>query len=312
MATPLTLTSFSGEQASAGYARYSSTAALGIPPGEVKTAKIAAFTRATFFSEELFGGKQLVVVGPANVPDLSVGLGRGAASIIVLRVEPTTNTVRACCFGQLAPSACGEFTPGSNTCAGALAKYCANPASLGDQNCRTWCANNPTVCDSAVMQYCGMHPNDVFCGCITSQAAVRGIVNPKCVDRKCLNGGYLTAAMQSGQCPSIISCDIKLTLDNSGVEIGSSIPIQQNCGGESTITTEYTELDADAVAAQAALQKQVMLFIVALVIILGGIGVFVFMGDDKPTQWTAQQYPQQYPQQYGVQQYAPAQFVQRY
>lgn len=285
-AQPVQLLSFAGEPATAMYLRYTSTTSVGIPPGEVRSAKIAAFTKVVFFSEESFGGKQLAVMGPANIPDLSVSLGRGAASMIVTRVEPTTDTVRACCFGQSAPATCGEYTPGGNSCAGALAKYCANPASLGDQNCRTWCANNPTVCDSAVIQYCGMHPTDVFCGCITSQAAVRGIVNPKCVDRKCLNGGYLTAAMQSGACPSIISCDIKLNLMNSGVELGSSIPIQQNCGGtqNSTVTTTYTDLDAEAIANQEAVKKKVMIFVVVIIVVMmGGIGLWVFLSDDTPT-----------------------------
>lgn len=301
---PLIAWSFAGDQASAGYARISSTAAIGIPPGELKTAKIAAFTKVVFFSEESFGGKQLAAMGPNNIPDVSISLGRGAASLIITRVEPTTDTVRACCFGQLSPGSCGEFTPGGNTCAGALAKYCANPASLGDQNCRTWCANNPTVCDSAVMQYCGMHPNDVFCGCVNSQASVRGIVNPKCVDRKCLGGGYLTAAMQSGSCPSIISCDIKLNLMNSGVELGSSIPIQQNCGGSQNATTTITtaELDAEAIANQEAKKKQVMIFVIIIVaVLLGGLGLWVFMSDDAPKippQQTAQGYPTVYPAVY--------------
>jgi hypothetical protein len=42
--------------------------------------------------------------------------------------------------------------------------------------------------------------------------------------------------MRNTACPTVVNCDIKNYLENSGVILSNSVPIQQNCGDTGSVT----------------------------------------------------------------------------
>lgn len=145
---------------------------------------------------------------------------------------------------------------------------------------------HPEICDRAVLSYCELNPNDQYCSCIKSIAAVKGVINPKCVDAACLRTGYLTTNMQSTQCPTVINCEINATLVNSGMSVYTSIPIEQNCGGSNngsgsvpgvveTTVKEQPVPSQSPQSPQSSLAdfKYLIIFIFLVVILIAIIGV---------------------------------------
>jgi len=201
--------------------------------------EIAPFTEVTLYDSLNLTGNTLLLEGPTSVPNLSsYGFNDKAQSMTIVFVPPPLATQAQCCWGSTTDT-CGNYIPGSSTCNTSLLGYCAANMST-DPQCKTWCSANPGQCDAIMPAYCAAHPSDPYCSCLLSPVLSNPTtksINPKCVDSKCLLSGYLNSNMQGTACPSIITCDMQVALTNSGVQLGTYVPIEQNCGGNVTTAT---------------------------------------------------------------------------
>lgn len=229
---------FGGQFSSVGYGNYPNAAAMGIGNDSISSLKLAAFSQATFYDDYDFSGASFVIYGPVDIASLpSYGpFNDRISSMKVARVEPSDTLKMSCCDGTTPSYQCGGYAPGSALCTAAIANYC--PTHLGEARCQAWCKVNTAACDAGVVSFCNSNPTSPYCTCVRSPAATAGVMNPKCVDRKCIDTGYMTSGMLASGCPSIVNCDVKVQLDNSGITLANIIPIQQNCGGG--VTTNPT------------------------------------------------------------------------
>ena len=233
--TIYTLNDYAGSTGSLPYGRYPSMDRTGIPNDSMNSIKVAAFTTVILYFDPNFQGRATLLVGPVNIPSFGVYQGQisnAISSLIVTRNEPTMDTKLKCCQGSLPDYSCGEYVPGSSMCSSNTATYCST--HMGDPYCQSWCRSNTILCDKPVTDYCAINPNDPYCSCVNSIASKANIANPKCVDIKCLDTGYLTTSMANTNCPSIVTCDIVVQMQNAGIILSNKIPIQQNCGANST------------------------------------------------------------------------------
>ncbi len=162
-----------------------------------------------------------------------------------------------------------------------LQQYCTK--HLGAQECREWCkaqadAGNG-VCDVDVQSWCNSHPSDPYCACIKSPLQdPRYGINPKCNDRKCIDGGYITQNMRNTNCPDITNCEVQTAMMNSGVQL-SGVTINQSCGKSSGGSSGGSSdsggngIDAAASALSAAVDSNSFLvfFIFILTVLLAVI-----------------------------------------
>lgn len=193
--------------------------------------QVAAFTRVVLYTKDDYGnlGKSLMLDGPINIPDLTNrGFDDNIQSIAVIHNAPPIETRVACCSSNASNAgSCGVYSGNSAECVATMKLFCnAYPER---QECKEWCKNNSEFCDASVMQYCEKNPNDPYCSCINSPANKLGLANPKCVDAKCIRGGYLTTNMIKTPCPTIINCEVRNTLVNQGVALATSFSTSQNC-----------------------------------------------------------------------------------
>ncbi len=209
------------------YGSYPILSDIGFPDNGLASIKVAAFTKVTLYEHHNYTGAFITYIGPAEIPDAS---RIWTSSIKVEKFEPTDSIKIACCNGQQSAKECDPYIAGSGTCAAATLNYCA--VNMDKAMCQSWARANQNIADPIVNAFCKINPSSPFCACINSKATGFGI-NPKCVDKSCLDTGYLTANMQSANCPSIVSCNIYANLQNSGISMAQSIPIEQNCGTSS-------------------------------------------------------------------------------
>lgn len=110
-------------------------------------------------------------------------------------------------------------------------QICATMDDL-DENCVAFCANNNGLCDRGMARYCMRTDNKDkdICNCINSPASK---YNPRCIDSKCIRGGYMTSNMLQGTCPDVIDCSVYNNIKNSGgtVEMPDA-HIEQRCGNK--------------------------------------------------------------------------------
>ena len=238
-----TESNYRGFSANLGYGKYKDNKDIGFIDNSVVSLKIAPFTMVFLFENTDFTGKNIVLVGPKEIPWLG-GYGDGymnkrASSYAVIYQEPNVDFQLKCCKGEESAYKCGEFTPGSGKCANSMSNYCSAD-KLNEPLCQSWCKQNPTLCDPRAIEFCNANPTDPFCTCLKSPAAIKGVINPRCVDRKCLDTGYMTSGMQQTQCPSMVDCSVQAVLNNSGVILSNTIPVQQNCGMPTPVQTVPT------------------------------------------------------------------------
>lgn len=214
------------------YGEYANVSNIGVPNNSISSIKVAPFTVVVMWEDFNFGGAVTTIYGPIEIPRMYAwngGWNDRVSSLKVVRFEPPVADKLKCCQGQSTAYSCGEFQPGSQACNTTYSNYCAAD-KLGDPMCQLWCRQNTHACDPRAVQYCGANPADPFCSCILSPANVNNVINPKCADKKCINSGYVTTAMQTSNCPSIVNCSVRVNLENSGVTLSENVPIQQNCG----------------------------------------------------------------------------------
>jgi hypothetical protein len=245
---------YGGTQWPLNYAYIAQLSSAGIPNDAISSIKVAPFTTVILYSDSSFGGTSKIIHGPANIPKLGDFSDSGGnwddrtSSLKVLRTLPTPTELITCCSGSAAGSTgstCGQYVAGSSACTSAMLGYCVGVDALGaavgpnhlDQPpCQSWCKQNPTLCDTAVLSYCrGAGSSTPFCSCINSPATTRGLINPKCVDATCIEQGYLTANMMQSNCPNVVNCSIKTDLTNYGVSLAPYVPVEQNCGGDAIV-----------------------------------------------------------------------------
>lgn len=234
---------YQGLSSTLGYGNYPTPQLIGLGNDTVTSLRVGTFTSVTLYENNLYTGRALNIMGPKYITNLKNYVGDfndTTSSIKVVRVEPTLAFKAQCCRGEIAPSLCGEFAPGSVPCTNAMTSWCTG-ANLATPQCQTWCNQADGACDSAVISYCALNPSDQYCSCINSVAYTKGIINPKCLDRNCLETGYLTRNMRNTNCPSIINCEIQADLSNSGLVFSNSVSIQQNCGDTGTVTNPTTQ-----------------------------------------------------------------------
>ena len=226
---------YQGTSLDLDYGNYPNIWTNGFPNDALQSIRVAPFTSAQLFENGSYGGRSITIDGPKDIPildDYGSGFGGIMSSLIIKYSAPNLVQQVNCCKGITNSSQCGRWQPGSLSCESSMTSWCGT--SLGtDPVCKSWCSNNNNLCDQIVNNFCKSQPNDPYCSCINSPAQKTGAVNPKCVDKKCITSGYLTSPMKDTNCPSIINCNIKTTLENSGVILSYDVPMQQNCGGTS-------------------------------------------------------------------------------
>lgn len=242
MQYPLTIyedENYGGMSMGVDYGMYSSMQSLGFPNDAISSIKIAPWATVKLYVDNSYLGPTITLVGPRDLPTLqnlssSMNWEDTISSMAVIRNGPTAQEAYGCCTGATPVYKCGRYSPGNSAvCTPAIASYCSN--NLGSAACKTWCRNNPGTCDAAVIKFCDANPADPYCSCIKSPATqIKGSINPKCIDRKCLDTGYLTANMRDTPCPSVINCDMQVDMRNSGLTLSSQVPLQQNCGDGNT------------------------------------------------------------------------------
>lgn len=227
---------FNGRSAKFAYGQYPDMSLTGVGNDVVSSMRVAAFTLLELYEHSYYKGRKVTIKGPMDVSSLRFYQGEFndyTSSIKVIRLEPSYATKLACCAGN--GGLCAEFAPGSARCEATMLDYCTVAGGMGTPQCQSWCRANPAKCDNAVIKYCASNPTDPFCTCILSPAQTKGLVNPKCIDRKCLDTGYVTSNMLSTNCPSMVTCSITAALANSGLILSNTIPIQQNCGNTTVV-----------------------------------------------------------------------------
>lgn len=149
----------------------------------------------------------------------------------------------------------------------------SNPDLLADPDTQLFAkslanSGDPSL-DSAVYNFCSRNPDNKLCTCINSKALTDLGINPKCVDAKCLETGYLTANQVSTDCPDIISCTQINNLKQSGLSLVSSIKTNQSCGNETDTTTEEKPVNIN----------MLLFVIIFLVIIALGLSYSIFFNN---------------------------------
>lgn len=226
---------YTGTRTDIQYGDYSDVRLTGAYANTMSSIKIAEWTKVELYSEYNFGGTKIMLVGPyANPLVTNISFNDKLRSIKVIYTVPTIAQQVSCCRGQ-SDSFCGKYLPGSAACDDTNMNYCPN---VMDSQCRSWCDKNPALCDNMVIAWCNKNPTDPYCACIKSPAGSKLAVNPKCFDLNCIKTGYQTTSMRSINCPSIVSCEMQVSVANSGTQLGTYIPLEQNCGAKTT--TAYT------------------------------------------------------------------------
>lgn len=169
-----------------------------------------------------------------------------------------------------------------------IADMCAVGSNLSLQTCKDRCIASPGTCDLIAAQWCASHPQDGFCGCMNSTFTnPKYGINPKCVDPKCLAPGtYLSSTQNSTNCPAIVNCDIQVAIKNDGYQIGTSIPIQQNCGNNSGGgggTTTQPPPPTPNPTPTVTPNIWIILLFVFLILIACGLGLWLVLDDDEPS-----------------------------
>jgi hypothetical protein len=226
---------YNGGAATIDYGDYKTLSGTGISDNQISSLKVAPFTTVIVYEETHFGGKSTTIVGPKDIPNLdSINMNNRISSMKVVKVVPPLDVLFDCCTGTK-PTGCGSYIPNTPLCDSIIQNYCAG--NMHNSFCKQWCKEG-SRCDDIVMRYCAtpVGRNDTYCACINSPANSTN-VNPKCVDRNCLQSGYLPNTMMKTACPAIITCEANVQLINSGVILSNTIPIQQNCGGGTTTKT---------------------------------------------------------------------------
>lgn len=111
--------------------------------------------------------------------------------------------------------------------------FCAVQSNYDNPACKAWASSNTAMNDVPVQNWCSRATNagKPFCACVNSKLKdPKYGINPVCVDGACIAGGYITSNMRAIQCPEIVNCTQQTTINNAGVSIGNTVPIEQNCG----------------------------------------------------------------------------------
>ncbi len=282
---PVTLfsgTAYSEISVGVAYGEYPWIGSIGFPNDSLSSIKVAPFTKVLLYCDGTFNGCMFSFMGPVEIPDFAaLGFGDSMSSMKVQKLEPTLETKVACCNGESTAYSCGQYVPGSSACTNIMVEYCAS--HLGEPKCQTWCKNNSTICDPYAVNYCDANPGNPFCSCIKSPAYGVSNINPKCVDRACLTTGYLTTAMQNTTCPAQIDCRIQATLNNTGIILSNTIPIQQNCGGGPTPNPQPTPIPSPQhtqVEPTIPDSNSILLILLILLFVLTAITIAWFAYDD--------------------------------
>ncbi len=269
-----------GPWTSLGYGTYGYIGDVGMPNDSISSMVIAPFTKVTLFEDNGFLGANIAFTGPRSIPRLGdLGWEDRVSSLKIVRVEPTDTQKMNCCQGITPAYQCGEYAPGSATCSTATAAYC-NASRLGEAYCQSWCKQNPAQCDTAAAAYCEANPSVPFCSCLKSPAAIKNIANPKCVDKTCLESGYLSSAMLATNCPAVVDCSISTALANSGVVLANNTSIQQNCGTTTPVVTTPTVESSETNLSDT----YIILMAFMLFVIITLLGVSIMIGSPDSSQ----------------------------
>ncbi len=280
MTAPVTFwtnTNFSGTASPVQYGSYPSLTPTGIAPNTASSLKVGPLTDVYLYSLVNFDGT-MVKISSGDIPNLGspYNFNDKLRSLKVVFAEPPMATQVACCRGtNNAP--CGPYLPGTGRCDQVMLNYCP---SVMDAGCRDWASKNPGTADDMVTTWCKTHPSDPFCSCILSPVQTKMIVNPKCIDAQCLLGGYQTLGMKQTACPSVVTCNMQIDARNSGTQLATSIPVEQNCGANSTTSmntksTDTTNNYTGAAANQPSMSTGVILFLVFLFMLLIAVVTYV-------------------------------------
>lgn len=269
------------------YGDYPQIWTTGMPNDWADSVKVAPFTKLILYDNANFGpGDSATILGPEDVNDLGLSyrIHSRTSSAKVIPMPPTLQTQVECCQGITPAFKCGKYIPGSVVCGNSIEDYCST--HLGDPKCQAWCKQNTERCDPYAQAYCNTNPGDPFCACIKSPAQVKGLLNPKCIDSKCLQTGYQTTSMKNTNCPSMVDCSISTTLANSGVIFANTTKIEQNCGQGNSEPVVYTvpplvptPNPVSGGPSDQDIMLIVMLFIFLIFISLSLVG-FLLLSDD--------------------------------
>jgi hypothetical protein len=164
-------------------------------------------------------------------------------------------------------------------------QYCSN--NMNNFRCREFCLQNPGKCDTIVSQYCINNPTDSLCNCINSPIS-KYKYNPLCLDKNCINSGYVTNSMLTsrGTGCQIVDCSVILDINAGGNVNFDNVDIVQDCQAKKAITetmntTTNSLLETQTIekSAQAmnAINKDNNIYII-IGSVFGGLIFILFIG----------------------------------
>lgn len=150
-----------------------------------------------------------------------------------------------CCLNRNLPSNSPNgycqtgFCQGSTNCQSFMTGYCTG-ANLSTAECRQYCQQNPSTCDTALRSYCGNQSYSSslpVCGCALPKAqyplaqmqTASGFDVPIRCDAKCNSTDAIKLGDQQEACQATICIINDVNIDVSG-SVAGGVTIQQNCG----------------------------------------------------------------------------------
>jgi hypothetical protein len=275
---------FSGPLISLNYGNYIDLAATtGFSNNEASSIRIAPFTTVYLYDDSNFTGRVLALSGPLDIASLDAypgGMNNKTVSIKVIERNPSLQERLDCCNGKTSAAVCGKYQPGTSAgCQATMLEHCSLGDNMSDPKCKTWCRTNTDVCDAPVIRYCDRYPSDPYCSCIKSPAQSGNVINPKCIDAKCISDGYLTTNMLATPCPSVVDCRITANLLNSGMQLASGTVINQNCGDKST-QDQVAAASAEADRSNSTFIIIIILIVFIAITMAAATAIFVIRGGD--------------------------------
>lgn len=183
-------------------------------------------------------------------------------------------------------------------CANIMKSYCSphEIKSTGNNTCNLWCSQNPSMCDSIKVNFCGANPDDSFCDCINHSSRAAYIEEMKllrpesrnlplvCNTRICNTRNDLVDVFHTSsylrdklsyKCPPLQIIDQSVNVNGSGNTVTADQKVSNTTVGGSG-TGSGGDTNDDSGVQSNTIYLFALLFIILVVIIV------MSMSDDAP------------------------------
>jgi cobalamin biosynthesis Mg chelatase CobN len=168
-----------------------------------------------------------------------------------------------------------------------MVNFCSNNSNIqNNANCRSFIQSSTAdgLMDTAMSAYCATTAGqaDAICSCINSK-----IPCPNKFDTRCTsNAGYVTNAMISATCPTIIDCTQQVTLTAADLSAIAANNIQQNCTSNTTTgsgTTSQSQTNSTTPVAAASSSSSITDYVIYAIAFIIIVFLIMYAMDDSST-----------------------------